>query len=280
MVSSTRLVDQPERRIVDRPDGRIFYAVGGAGPDVLFIQGVGMHATSWRPQIDAFQTRYRCITFDHRGLGGSDAPVGRISIEGMADDALAVLNAAGVDAAHVVGHSLGGVVAQQLALSHRARVRSLSLVCTFPAGRRAAPLSWRMIWLGLRSQIGTRAMRRRGFLRLVMPPGRIENAPELAARLAELFGHDLGDQPAVVPAQLRALRRSDLSARLPELAGLPTLVMSAFHDPIAPPALGRELAMRIPGARYVEVAGASHGLPISHAGVVNGALAAHLAEAS
>ncbi|MDX2198147.1 MAG: alpha/beta hydrolase [Phycisphaerae bacterium] len=263
-----------------RPDGRMIYKVEGAGPAILFIQGVGMHATSWRPQIDAFRASHCCVTFEHRGLGGSDAAVGRVSIEGMADDALAVLNAAGVDAVHVVGHSLGGVVAQQLALSHRVRVRSLSLLCTFPAGRRAAPLSWRMIWLGLRSQVGTRAMRRRGFLRLVMPPGRIENEAELAARLAELFGHDLGEQPKVVPAQLRALRRSDLCARLPELAGLPTLVVSAFHDPIAPPALGRELAKRIAGARYVEVGDASHGMPISHAGVVNGALAAHLADAS
>jgi pimeloyl-ACP methyl ester carboxylesterase len=191
----------------------------------------------------------------------------------MADDALAVLNAERVPAAHVVGHSLGGLVALQLALSARDRVRSLSLLCTFTGSRTAAPLSLRLAWLRLRSRVGTRSMRRRGFMRLVLPPGATGNAEELA----ELFGHDLADQPPVVDAQLRAMRAIDLSDRLGELAGLPALVVTAAHDPIAPPSAGAALTSGLTAARYVEVADASHGLPITHAGFVNSVLRKHVA---
>ena len=254
---------------------RLAYRVCGEGPRVLFIQGVGVHGSGWRPQTDELSARYSCLTFDNRGLGRS-VPAGKVvTVERMAGDARAVLDAAGWPCAHVVGHSLGGLVAVQLALLARPRVRSLGLLCTFPSGRRAAPLTWRMICLGLRASVGFRRMRRRGFLRLIFPPG-ASIEPGAAERLAELFGHDLADQPPVAREQLRAMRASDPSPRLAELSGLPTLVVSAAHDPIAPPELGRALAAGIPGSRFVEIPGASHGLPITHADQVNRLLADHV----
>jgi pimeloyl-ACP methyl ester carboxylesterase len=244
---------------------------------VLFVQGVGVPGGGWRPQTDDLADRYTCLTFDNRGLGRS-VPAGRpVTVERMAADARAVLDAAEWGAAHVVGHSLGGLVAVQLALAARDRVRSLALLCTFPSGRAAAPLTLRMAWLGLRSRVGTRRMRRRGFLGLVLPPG--PAAPGTAGRVAELFGRDLADQPRVVGEQLRAMRAADPSPRLGELAGLPALVVSAARDPIAPPAAGRRLASGLPGARYVEVPAASHGLPITHADLVNALLREHLSAA-
>jgi pimeloyl-ACP methyl ester carboxylesterase len=99
-----------------------------------------------------------------------------------------------------------------------------------------------------------------------------QDAEKLAVQLAEIFGHDLADQPAIAMAQLGALRRYDATSRLRELAGIPTLVVSAAHDPIAPPRFGRALAAAIPQARFVEFADASHGLPIQHAAKVNGLL--------
>ncbi|QEL13805.1 alpha/beta fold hydrolase [Limnoglobus roseus] len=245
------------------------YDVRGTGPRVLFIQGVGVHGGGWRPQIDGLADRYTCLSFDNRGMGRSQPAGADISVAQMADDALAVMDASGWASAHVVGHSLGGQVAVALALAVRDRVRSLSLLCTFANGRAVAPLTARMIWFGMRSQVGTRRMRRRGFLKLVLPPGpQRENADAMAERIGELFGHDLADQPPVVKQQLRAMRACDLTPRLPELAGLPTLVVSAVHDPIAPPRVGRGL-LGIPGSRYVEFPDASHGLPITHAEQVN-----------
>lgn len=260
---------------------RLAFDVRGSGTAVLLIQGVGVQGDGWRPQTDALAQRYTCITFDNRGLGRSQ-PVGApVTVAQMAEDARAVLDAERVASAHVVGHSLGGLVAVQLALMAPERVRSLALLCTFASGRDAAPLDARMMLLGLRARVGTRRMRRRGFLALVLPPHAlaVADVDAEAARIAELFGHDLADQPPIVAQQLRALRAADASARLAELAGIPTLVVSAAHDPIAPPRAGRALAAGIPGARYVEIDDASHGLPITHADRVNALLLEHIAAA-
>ncbi|MGL4512176.1 MAG: alpha/beta hydrolase [Lacipirellulaceae bacterium] len=263
---------------VEHDGCRFAYSARGVGVTALFVQGVGVQGDGWLPQVEALKGRFRCVSFDNRGMGASQPMAGVVSVERMARDALATLDSAGADDAHVVGHSLGGLVAMQLALDAPKRVRSLALFCTFASGREAAPLSWRMAWLGARSRIGTRAMRRRGFLRLVRPPG--ANDDESAAeRLAELFGHDLADQPSVVPHQLRALRACDLRDRMAELPTVPTLIVSARHDPIAPPRVGVALHERIAGSRYVEVADASHGLPITHAQIVNSLLVDHFAAA-
>src|SRR5205823_11932474 len=98
----------------------------------------------------------------------------------------------------------------------------------------------------------------------------------LAGELAPLFGHDLADHPAVEMAQLRAMGRYDATPRLGELAGLPTLVVSAAHDRIARPLAGRAIAAGIPGARYVEVPDAAHGLPLRQPERVNALLGEHL----
>lgn len=263
--------------VVEHKGCPIHFSVTGSGPVVLFIQGVGVHGGGWRPQVEALASEYACITFDNRGVGRSQPSAARLSVDQMADDARAVLDAQDVGAAHVVGHSLGGLVALQLALSHRDRIRSLSLLCTFASGRAAAPLTPRMVWLGLRARVGTRRMRRHGFLGIVMPPGAIADPVRTAAELGTLFGHDLGDQEPVTSAQLTAMRASNLTPRLHELAGLSTLVVSAAHDPIAPPSIGRAIAQGIPGARFVEAADASHGLPITHSDWTNTLLMEHFA---
>jgi pimeloyl-ACP methyl ester carboxylesterase len=273
---------QPETRTVEHRGCRLAYDVRGSGPPVLLVQGVGVHGGGWRPQVDALAGLYRCVSFDNRGMGRS-VPAGvPITVEQMADDALAILDAEGFEAAHVVGHSLGGLVALHLALEARPRVRSLALMCTFADGRAAAPLTLRMMWLGMRSRLGTRRMRRRGFLRLVMPAAALAgiDADALAERYAPLFGHDLGEQPPVVNDQLSAMRKYSAAARLGELAGLPTLILSGAHDPISPPRVSAALAGGIPGARHVAFHDASHGLPIQHADRVNALLLEHLAGAN
>lgn len=265
-------------RRIDHRGCRLAYRVTGEGAPVLLVQGVGVAGSGWRPQVEALAGAHRCVAFDHRGIGASQPTGGEITVANLADDARAILDAEGIERADVVGHSLGGAVALELALAARGRVRSLALLCTFTGGRTAAPFSPRLAWWGARSRLGSRRMRRRGFLGLVLPPGRRSGAAldALAAEIGELFGHDLADLPPVAAEQLRALRRYDASDRLAALAGLPTLVVAAAHDPIAPPRAGRALAAGIPGARYVEIPDASHGLPITHAERINAELAEHL----
>jgi pimeloyl-ACP methyl ester carboxylesterase len=267
--------------IVEHRGCKLAYTVRGDGPPVLLIQGVAVAGAGWRPQVDGLAARYRCLSFDNRGMGASVPAGAPISVPQMAEDARALMDAQGWESAHVVGHSLGGPAALELALGARSRVRSLALLCTFAGGPTAAPLSRRMLWLGLRSRVGTRRQRRRAFLELISPPEALAGVDRdaLAEQLAELFGHDLADQPPAASQQLAAMRAYDAAPRLAELAGIPTLILSGAHDPIAPPSSGRALRDGIPGSRYVEWADASHGAPIQHAARTNALLAEHFAQA-
>jgi pimeloyl-ACP methyl ester carboxylesterase len=258
-----------------------FWKVAGQGDPVGFIQGVGLHGDGWLPQTSVLSSRFRCLTFDNRGIGQSPLASAPITIEQMAADTLEVMSAAGFDTTHMVGHSMGGVIAQQVALTDPKRVRSLSLLCTSARGSDATRLSGKMLWLGLRSRMGSRRMRRHAFLEITMPAEYLasQDRDALAERLAPLFGHDLADSPPIVMKQLSALKRFDATARLAELAGIPTLVLSAKYDIIFPPACGRALAAGIPGARYTEVSNAAHGVPIQCPEIVNDALLGHFVRA-
>jgi aminoacrylate hydrolase len=258
------------------------YQRTGQGPAVLLIQGVGTIGEGWRPQIDGLSDRFTLISIDNRGIGASRILGGRLTVEDMAADALAIMDAEGISQCHVVGHSMGGVIAQELALSAPMRVSSLALLCTFVRGQDGARMSPAMFLTALRMRVGTRAMRRNAFMELVMPARYLQQADRvaLAERLGRLFGRDLSDQPPIVMKQLRAMSRYDASDRLDQLAHIPTLVVSAREDRIAPPSQGRAIAAAIPGSRYVEVADAGHGVPIQRAEEINNLLAGHFASAA
>jgi pimeloyl-ACP methyl ester carboxylesterase len=261
---------------------RLSYRVVGDGPPVLFIQGVGLHGDGWLPQVEALSDRYTCMTFDNRGMALSQ-PLGvrRLSLPRMAEDARALMEAQRWQDCHVVGHSMGGHVATALALACPRRVRSLSLLCTSARGRDMPPVTASFLWTTLRTRLGTRRRRRHAFLEIVLP-GEMrarEDRDAWSRTLEPIFGHDLADTPPVVMRQVAAYRAYDATPRLQELGGIPTLVVSAAEDPIAPPALGRTLAAGIPGARYHEMSSAAHGVTVTHAAEVNRLLGAWFAEA-
>jgi pimeloyl-ACP methyl ester carboxylesterase len=259
---------------------RLAYRVTGTGEPVLFVQGVATQGDGWAPQTQELADAYACLSFDNRGMGASQPFRLPLSVAQMADDARALADAQGWQRLHVVGHSLGGLVAQQFALTWPQRVRSLSLLCTFARGKSAAS-SRRMMWIGMRTRIGTRAMRRRAFLEIVYPPAflAVNDRDALARALEPVFGHDLADTPRVTAAQLAAMVACNVTERLGELRGVPTLVVSGRHDPIAPTPLGRRIADGIPGATFVEMADAAHGVPVHFAGETNRLLRAHFAAA-
>jgi len=256
----------------------------GEGPPVVMIHGIGIGAAGWRPQVEALGAHFRCLCLDNRGFGESQPLGGALTVELMAEDVLALMDAQGWQSAHVMGHSLGGLVALYLAQKARARVRSLALMCTFPSGAIPTRLTPGIILAGLRTRLGTRRMRRHAFLELVLPPDELARADRdaVAQRLAELFSHDLADQPPVAMSQLGAMRRADATPFLHGFASIPTLVVSASHDRVAPPVGGRALAAGIPGARYVELPEGSHGVTLQLPERINALLLEHLntAEAS
>jgi pimeloyl-ACP methyl ester carboxylesterase len=254
------------------------YCAEGEGAPVLMVQGAGVHGGGWRPQVDALAHEFRCATFDNRGIGKSTPWEGKLSIGQMADDALAVMDALGWRDAHLVGHSMGGLISLAMALRTGNRVRSLSLLCTFSCGNDATHLTPWMLWTGLRTRIGTKAQRRRAFLNLIIPDEAIgdKGTDKWIEELTPLFGHDLAQQPPIVMKQLQAMQEYDATPRLAELSHLPTLVVSAAHDRIAPVESGRALAVGIPGARYIEIADAGHAAPIQRPDQVNELLIEHL----
>jgi len=262
-------------KTVVTPSGKLAYQKHGEGPAVLLLQGVGVVSEGWRPQIEGLRDRFCLIAPDNRGIGQSENRDGHLSIEAMADDALAIMDAEGIERFAVVGHSMGGLIAQAVACKAPERVTSLALLCTFARGKHAMTLSPGMIWLGLRSRVGTRRMRRNAFLQLVMTPQSLLNQDReaLAAHLSGLFGHDIADQPPIVMKQLRACARFDVLAQLRNLPKFPTLVLSAQYDRIASVASGQALAAAIPGARFQLFPDAAHGVPIERADEINTLLA-------
>lgn len=257
---------------------RVSYARVGTGEPVLLIQGVGAIGKAWTPQVEALKQRFSVITFDNRGIGASTITEGRLTIESMADDALAILDAEGIDRCHVVGHSMGGLIAMQLALISPRRVKSLALLCTFPDGQSGVRLTRNTFFTGIRTRLGTRNMRRNAFLSLVLSKAgmRSEQLRTLATEMTDLFGRDLADQPSIIMKQLRAMSRFDPTWRLRCLASIRTLVVSGEEDRIAVPAYGRKLAGAIPGAAYLQLEKAGHAVPIESPESINRLLAEHM----
>src|SRR5437867_2863545 len=127
-----------------------------AGEPVLLIMGLGGSSRLWYRLLPWISRRHRAIVFDNRGTGASPPVRGRLTMPGLAEDAVEVLNAARVESAHVVGASMGGMIAQHLALDHRERVRSLVLACTTAGGQGGAP-PWRLLAASaLRPLLGAR----------------------------------------------------------------------------------------------------------------------------
>jgi pimeloyl-ACP methyl ester carboxylesterase len=254
-----------------RDEVELYYELSGDGLPVLLIQGIGVTGEGWRPQVSGLPAEFQMLTFDNRGIGRSQPCRGPLSIETMAVDALTLMDAIGWKSAHLVGHSMGGVIAQQIALDCPERVRSLSLLCTFGRGKDAArPTPW-VIWMSLRTRLGSRPMRRRAFLEMLFPQSYLKTVDqtELARKVGLIVGRDLSDNPSIMFKQVQALGRHNALSQLGKLGSIPTLVISGRHDPIAKPAYGRVLAAAIPGAVYEEWPDASHGLIIQQAEALN-----------
>ena len=246
---------------------RLHFDVTGDGPPVLLVMGLGMTGAMWKPVLPALSAHHACATFDHRGLGRSDdgAPVETISH--LADDALRVLDELGWERPHVVGVSMGGMIAQELALRRPDRVRSLALLVTHSGGRLAAlpPLRGLAVLLSTRD----RATR---LERLLYPPGTEVPRERSAAMLAQRVPR------GTLRAQVRAITRHDTRARLHALS-MPTLVVKAGRDLLVRPSHADRLVAGIPGARLLDLPGAGHGLVLTHADRLAEALLEHFRQA-
>jgi 3-oxoadipate enol-lactonase len=254
---------------------RLHYeALGRSGaPAVLMIQGLGADKHGWDMQRFVLAARYRVIAFDNRGAGRSDKPFGTYSLEQMADDAITVLDHVGVERAHVVGASMGGAIAQILAVEHPQRVRSLTLACT---ACRNHP--WRRELLNGWAVHATE----RGMGSMSREAARWVIGPRSFRRLVPAFGWlgplAMGGSAHAFAAQVRAILAADESMA-DQLAGItvPALVMVGNQDILTPRGDSEELAERLPNAELVVISGAAHGFMVEHATTFNRVLLGFLA---
>jgi pimeloyl-ACP methyl ester carboxylesterase len=227
----------------------------GTGEPVLMIMGFMGSSKAWFRLLPHVAAGHRAIVFDNRGTGDSDRPGGLWGMSDLVRDAVAVLDAAGEESAHVIGASMGGMIAQQLALDHPDRVRSLTLAAT-QAARGSGPPPWRMMAsLALRGVLGPG----RTFALVAPLLYSDRTRRERHERLEEdirIRGAD-ATPIATAPAQMAAILGHDTRERLPELR-MPVLVVHGEEDRLVPTELGRELAERIPGAELVLVPECGH----------------------
>lgn len=247
----------------------IFYRETGAGEPVLLLQGLGVDHRGWGLQVAALSPWFRCITPDNRDVGRSGRAAGPYTVADLAADAAGLLDALDVAHAHVVGISMGGAVAQELALSCPERVRSLALIATYCSGDPRGTALFQ----------GWRLMRERlspaEYFRATYPwvftvgdylrPGFVEGMVERAATDPYL------QEPEAWARQMAAATSFHSEDRLGRIAA-PTLLLFGEADLLTPLRFARAMQERIPQAELVVIPEAGHGLIWSHPQTVNAVL--------
>lgn len=223
---------------------RCFYELEGDGEEVVvLIHALGTNHRMWDRQVEVLKPRFRVLRYDVRGHGQTDKPPGPYSLELFAQDLAALLDGLGIPAAHLVGLSMGGMIAQTFALNYPGRVKSLVLADT---SSRYPPES--------RRQFEERAAiaEAQGMGPLVEPalerwfsPEFHRAHPEVVEKYRQML---LANDPKAYAAATRAIAQLDLTSRLGAIK-VPTLVIVGADDPGTPPAMAREIAAAIPGAR-------------------------------
>lgn len=242
------------------PPATLAVARVGAGAPVLLIAGLGGRGAFWNAQVSAFAEHFDVILHDHRGTGGSTRAPGPYSIAGMAADVLALMDALGLERAHMVGHSTGGAMVQHIAVHHPERLGAGVISASW-----SRPMRFFTTLFEIRSKVlqhcGPEDYLLDGQLRGFPARALVEQAEAInanrAARLAAFPGLPIEQ------ARIDAILAHDLSARLGEITA-PTMVICARDDQITPLPFSREIAAAIVGAQLNVLDWGGHFAPQSN----------------
>lgn len=265
----------------------LYYEEQGSGVPLLLIMGLAADSVAWMFQRDAFAARYRTVLFDNRGVGRSSKPEGPYTIPLMADDAAGLLDALGIDRAHVVGISMGGMIAQELALRHPQRVRALVLGCTYARPDAAITRTFEESLAhfgGSRGahgeiQVDVSKLDPMAFIQRLLP---LTFTPQFMMTqlptLMQVFAGALqyGFDLRAILAQVAATQAHDTLDRLGQITA-PTLVITGDSDLLIPPGNSDLLAARIHGARLATIPGGSHAFNFETPDTFNAAVLEFLA---
>ena len=235
---------------------RIAYEQLGDGEPLLFIHGLAYDRRGWGPLPRLLANDFRIVLLDNRGVGDSDVPAGPYSMEQLTADAVAVLDAAGIESAHLFGVSLGGFIAQEIALAYPERVRKLVLSATSPGGANAFPMPERGVDAFTRFPSLDRDAGLRVMVENSLGDHAVRERPEL---VEEVYAYRLERAPSVEAweAQFAASRAHDAYDRLPAVSA-PTLVIHGSADTVIDARNGEILAERISGARIERIPDRGH----------------------
>jgi 3-oxoadipate enol-lactonase len=228
----------------------------GQGPALLMIPGLGSSRRVYQTVVPMLAERHRVIVFDPRGIGDSDITDGPYTMEQLADDAVAVLDAASEDTATVFGASMGGMVAQHVAIEHPERVAALILGCTSAGREHAVPADRE----ATRALLGKGAKTPAEAYRLACT---VLYSHEFQRTHAEFIEHEIEERARrpvrarAFTAQYEAVRHHETWDRLPDIVA-PTLILHGSEDYVMPPGNGEVIAQRIPGARLQILDGLGH----------------------
>jgi pimeloyl-ACP methyl ester carboxylesterase len=230
---------------------RIAWEEQGKGAPLLLIQGLGYGRWSWEPVVPALAERYRVLWFDNRGIGESDKPEGPYTAKLMAGDALQVLDEAGVERAHVLGASLGGMIAQEVAAGTPERVDKLVLCCTTPGGPDAYPLPEATMKLFVEAPTLAPEVALRRFVENAL------GASPPAGLVDELFARRVANPPDPAGWQAQAAAGTTF-AGVEGVVEAPTLILQGTEDNVVDARNAELLAQRIAGARAELIPGTGH----------------------
>jgi pimeloyl-ACP methyl ester carboxylesterase len=260
-------------------DVELFYEEQGTGDPLLLVMGLAADSTAWMFQVPELARHYRTIAFDNRGVGRSSKPRGPYTIHEMADDAAGLLDVIGIERAHVVGVSMGGMIAQELTLRHPKRVRGLVLGCTFPEpdAESERQRQFSLARFGGRvtasgeTEIDVSAVDPLMLFQHLLP--RVFNQSFIdreLPKLLQIFGGALqyGFSLEAILGQVEAIMGHRATDRLREITA-PTLVITGDADLLVSPANSDVLARNIPGAKLVKIPGGSHGFNFETPDVFN-----------
>ena len=246
---------------------------GEAAP-LLLIMGLGANATSWEMQIPEFSREYRVIAFDNRGSGRTDKPHSPYTMPQMAGDTIGLMDHLGIGSAHVFGMSMGGMIAQELALSYPHRVRTLVLGGTMAGGQNAVVASLPLIRQWVSTATLPLAQAVENGLRFLYSEEFIARNKERLVKRALKLAH-LQPPPHALQRQVMAVVQFNTYERLADIK-TPTLIISGSEDKIVPRENSRILAEGIPDAELVELDGAGHGFLAEKAAAANEAVLSFL----
>jgi 3-oxoadipate enol-lactonase len=253
----------------------LYYEVHGEGEPLLCVMGLAADTLAWMLQVPAFSATHKTIVFDNRDVGRSSMADAPYEIADMAQDALALADALELESFHLLGVSMGGAIAQEIALAAPERVRTLTLAVTFPAGGAwARKLS--EVW-GERVRSMSREAHVDELMLLNFSEAFFENEQGVAWLRGMMLQNPHPQPPEAFTRQLEAAGRHDARERLGALR-VPTHVIGAEHDILVPIWKSRELADLIPDAQLTVLPGSPHGANVERADEFNSSVLDFIAE--